>query len=73
MNIQVLAFSCYIWNIEYIQKLCQMIKKQKPEMIIILGGPEVTYEPQYFLETTDIDYVISGEGEKVFPMLLKGN
>ena len=71
MNIQILAFSCYIWNIEYIQELCQMIKKQKPEMIIILGGPEVTYEPQYFLETTDIDYVISGEGEKVFPMLLK--
>lgn len=71
MNLDVLAFSCYIWNIEYIQKLCKMIKEQKSEMVIILGGPEVTYEPQYFLEHTLADYIISGEGELVFPQLLK--
>lgn len=71
MEIDVLALSCYIWNIEYIQKLCEMIKKEKPEMMIILGGPEVTYEPQYFLDSTYADYIISGEGERVFPQLLK--
>lgn len=37
MNIQILAFSCYIWNIEYTKNYDQMIKKQKHEMIIILG------------------------------------
>ena len=39
-------------------------------MIIILGGPEVTYEAQHFLKYDAIDYVISGEGEIVFGELL---
>ena len=71
MNLDVLALSCYIWNVEYIQKLCAMLKQRQPELMIVIGGPEVTYEPKYFLENFDIDYVISGEGEKVFPELLE--
>ncbi|WP_270526665.1 B12-binding domain-containing radical SAM protein [Longibaculum muris] len=71
MKLDVLAFSCYIWNIEYIKSLCSMLKQRQPELCIILGGPEVTYEPAYFLENYAIDYVISGEGEKAFPMLLE--
>lgn len=70
MNLDVVAFSCYIWNIEYIEKICQMLRTRQPEIIMILGGPEVTYEPQYFLNHFPIDYVISGEGELVFPQLL---
>lgn len=70
MHLDVIAFSSYIWNIEYIQKICQMLKLHQPQLIIMLGGPEVTYEPQYFLENYEIDYVMSGEGEEIFPMLL---
>ncbi len=70
MHLDVIAFSCYIWNIEYIEKLCHMLKVKNPQLIIVLGGPEVTYEPQYFLEHFDIDYVMSGEGEKIFPEFL---
>ncbi len=70
MHLDVVAFSCYIWNIEYIEKICQLLRLRQPEIIIILGGPEVTYEPQYFLNHFPIDYVISGEGELVFPQLL---
>lgn len=66
----IIAFSCYIWNIEYIQKVCHLLKERKPDCIIIFGGPEVTYEPQYFLEQYDVDYVISGEGEIVLEQLL---
>lgn len=68
-DVDVVAFSSYIWNIDYIRKLCSMLKEKK-EIIIILGGPEVTYEPEYFLNHYDIDYVISGEGELVFKLLL---
>lgn len=71
MNLDVVAFSCYIWNIKYIQKICQMLKWHQPHLIIMLGGPEVTYEPKYFLDNYDIDYVMSGEGEQIFPMLLR--
>lgn len=68
-NVDVVAFSCYIWNIEYIRKLCSLLKEKK-DIIIILGGPEVTYEPEYFLNSFHIDYVMSGEGELTFKQLL---
>ena len=68
-DVDVVAFSCYIWNIEYIKKLCSLLKEKK-DMIIILGGPEVTYEPAYFIDNYDIDYVMSGEGELTFKQLL---
>lgn len=66
----VIAFSCYIWNIEYIQKVSLLLKQKRPECIIIYGGPEVTYEPQYFIEHYPVDYVMSGEGERTFGELL---
>ena len=70
MNLDVIAFSCYIWNIDHILEICQMLKQYAPHLIIILGGPEVTYEAQHFLKYDAIDYVISGEGEIVFEELL---
>lgn len=69
MHLDVIAFSCYIWNIDEIKELCSMLKKES-QVTIILGGPEVTYEPEYFLEHYKIDYVMSGEGELTFKQLL---
>ena len=66
----IVAFSCYIWNIEYIKEVCTLLKQHKPEIIIILGGPEVTYDAKFFMEHYDVDYIISGEGEEVFSQLL---
>ncbi len=66
----IIAFSCYIWNIEYIQKVSFLLKQRKPHCIIIYGGPEVTYEPQYFLQNSSVDYIMSGEGEIVLDELL---
>lgn len=68
-NVDIVAFSCYIWNIEYIKTLCTLLK-EKQDVVIILGGPEVTYEPEYFIDHYDIDYVMSGEGELTFKQLL---
>lgn len=68
-NYDIVAFSCYIWNVDYIKPLCQTLKKKK-DIIIIIGGPEVTYEPEYFVNHFDVDYVMSGEGEETFPQLL---
>ena len=63
----IVAFSCYIWNIDYIKPLCEKLKALKEDIIIILGGPEVTYEPEHFINHFKIDYVMSGEGEETFP------
>ena len=70
MNVNIVAFSCYIWNIEYIKVLCEKLKEKQGDLIIILGGPEVMYEPEYFLEHYECDYIIAGEGEETFVKLL---
>lgn len=55
------GFACYIWNIEDILKLCDIIRALAPEIKIILGGPEVSYENADFLPYCD--WLIEGEGE----------
>ncbi|MBQ0064312.1 MAG: B12-binding domain-containing radical SAM protein [Firmicutes bacterium] len=69
-NYDIVALSTYIWNVEHHKKLCALLKKMNPEIILILGGPEVTYEPAHFIEEFEIDYCMSGEGEQTFPQLL---
>lgn len=65
------AFSCYIWNITYVLKVAEDLKKISPETVIILGGPEVSFDPDILLsEKHYIDYIISGEGERPFKSLL---
>lgn len=67
----ILAFSCYIWNISFIKELIRRIAIAMPKTIIILGGPEVSYNPKKILEDNpDVDYIITGEGEIPFPRLL---
>lgn len=65
----VAAFSCYIWNIEYISKICTLLKKLLPETKIVLGGPEVWFETN-FENYPFADYIIKGSGEKAFLDLL---
>lgn len=69
-NFKVIGFSCYLWNIEMVIEISKMIKQIFPNIIIILGGPEVSYEAEYFLNFDFIDYIISSEGEESFNLLL---
>jgi hypothetical protein len=41
-NADIVAFSCYIWNYEYIKDIIADLKSLKPQIKIILGGPEVS-------------------------------
>lgn len=68
----ILCLSCYIWNIEMIKKLGTEFKKVSPNTTIIFGGPEVSYEPQEFMENyKDVDVIIVGEGEETFHKLME--
>jgi len=68
----VLAFSCYIWNIEYVEKLAGDIKKANRGITIIAGGPEVSFGDGGFMPANGIaDYIICGEGEEDLPLILK--
>ncbi len=71
-NYELFAFSTYIWNINYIKELARRVK-EKTGARILLGGPEVSYNAKEILdECTFIDYIISGEGEEPFSMLVQG-
>ena len=65
---EIIAFSCYIWNIELIKKILPFLVKNHT---IILGGPEVSYNANYYLENDLAHYVIKNEGEEAFDLLLK--
>ncbi|RHM60044.1 B12-binding domain-containing radical SAM protein [Coprobacillus sp. AF33-1AC] len=69
-NLDVLCLSVYIWNVDLIKLLCEKLKAKQPSLIIIIGGPEVTYDIHYFLDHFKIDYVMAGEGEVALDLLL---
>jgi len=69
----ILGFSCYIWNIEATLRLARNLKKVRPNLIIVLGGPEVTFDSRALLSQNPyIDVVVRGEGEVTFLELLRG-
>ena len=65
----VIACSCYIWNIGLFKKIWNKVTLDKSKLI--LGGPEVSYDPEYFLNNTAADFIIKGEGEIIFEELLQ--
>lgn len=67
-NYDVIAISCYIWNIELVNILLPMLKNHNIK--IILGGPEVSYNASYYINNDLCDYVIKNEGEEAFNLLL---
>lgn len=68
----VVGIACYIWNIEMVYHLVNMLKQVSPETVIILGGPEVSYTAREILEDhVYIDYIVQGEGEEALAALLE--
>lgn len=70
-NPDLIAFSCYIWNIENILEICERLKIVNSNIKILLGGPEVSYDGEDILKQNNfIDYIAYGEGEETFKELL---
>lgn len=65
----IAGFGCYIWNIENIIRVTEIIRAVLPKTVIVLGGPEVSYEYDEFL--SHCDYLICGEGEYALYYLVK--
>ena len=63
----LICFSTYVWNVEYIKELAYIIKEAKNNIKILCGGPEVSFEIEKFMKNAPfVDYVIFGEGELTF-------
>ena len=68
----VVVFSTYIWNVEMIKALCEDLHKARPEVKIVLGGPEVSFDAANFLkEYSWASMIIRGEGEETFKELCR--
>jgi len=62
---QIIGIGVYIWNVSYVAELVHILKKISPEIIIVLGGPEVSHEP-FRVNLDDADFIVQGEGENSF-------
>lgn len=70
-DINILGFACYIWNIEMTLHVVDMVKAVRPDIKIVLGGPEVSFTADELLERCpNIDYIVQGEGEEAFHALV---
>lgn len=70
----MVIFSTYIWNKEYVFDITKELKKILPNVKIALGGPEVSYEwDKTMQENSEIDYILTGEGEKILLNFLTKN
>ena len=66
-NYDMVCFSCYIWNVEQIRSLAADLKKACPDTLIVLGGPEVSFDGATFMQENPwVDFIIRGEGEYAF-------
>lgn len=68
----IIGFSCYIWNVSQMTALFRRLRPVLPKAYFLAGGPEVSYDPEELLDRCpELDAVISGEGERSFPALVK--
>ncbi len=66
----LIGLGIYIWNAQQSQELIEILKKLSPKTKVILGGPEVSYQP-FRVDFSKADYIIQGEGDTSFYKLCK--
>lgn len=68
----VVAFSCYIWNVQEVLSIARELSKTSPKTRIWLGGPEVSYDSEKCLNDYPfVEGIMQGEGERTFFELVK--
>ncbi|MEZ6125077.1 MAG: radical SAM protein [Planctomycetaceae bacterium] len=65
----IVGIGVYIWNVDQVTRLVADLKQLRPDIILVLGGPEVSYETESQTVTGFADYVITGEADLAFPEL----
>ena len=68
----IVLFSAYVWNVRLSLKIAEILKTNKPETIIVFGGPHVPDNGEEFLrQNTFVDIACHKEGEKIICPLLE--
>jgi len=66
---QIVGLGVYIWNVDATTEVVRLMKAQHPDIKVVLGGPEVSYEHQEQAIVAMADHVITGWGDVSFPKL----
>jgi radical SAM superfamily enzyme YgiQ (UPF0313 family) len=66
LNPKIVGFGVYIWNTDEVLKVIRYLKQLDPGLIIVLGGPEISYETEHQAHVNYCDYIIKGEADFSF-------
>ena len=69
MEPKIIGFGVYIWNVDELTHIVALLKRVAPQVTVVLGGPEVSYETGEQEIIRLADYVITGWGDITFPQL----
>ena len=67
----VIAFTLYLWNVERAIYLARRLRRDLPRARFIAGGPEAAWSHPFLFRSRVFDAVVVGEGETVFPPILR--
>jgi radical SAM superfamily enzyme YgiQ (UPF0313 family) len=65
----IVGLGVYIWNIDESTRFVAELKRVRPDIVVVLGGPEVSYETEGQKIVRLADYVVTGEADLAFPRL----
>lgn len=68
---RIVGIGVYIWNVRQVTELVADIRRAAPNTVIVLGGPEVSYETESQPVAQLADYVITGEADLAFAELCR--
>jgi radical SAM superfamily enzyme YgiQ (UPF0313 family) len=68
---QVVGIGVYIWNVEQATRLVGELKRVRPDIVVVLGGPEVSYETEQQEIVRLADYIVTGEADLAFARLCR--
>ena len=66
---KIVGLGVFIWNVAPATQIVADLKRLRPDIAVILGGPEVSYETQQQEIAHLADYVITGEADLAFAQL----
>ena len=67
----IVGFGVYIWNVVQTTEVVRQLKVLRPDVRVVLGGPEVSHEMEGQAIVALADHVITGWGDVSFPKLCR--
>lgn len=70
-GVSAVAFTLCLWNVERAVRLAAVLRRADPDLYLMAGGPEISEDHPFLLDSA-FDALVIGEGEAVFPEILRG-